>query len=555
MSSCKKLITDTKEIAEYLEIIEQEKLRTCNEQKQLAAMIRRIAEEENNRIDEEQLGRYLHYQKYFPFDLFPWEKFLFAIHNCCYRPDGFLRFPDELCIVGRGSGKNGKESFEDWCLLTEVNGVLGYDIDIFARSEDQAKTSFKEIYDILEDNPRLFSRFFHWNKEEITYLKTRSTLRYRTSSANTKDSGRQGKVTFDEVHTYLDYDLISTAEGGLGKKMFPRTTKISSDGEVRGGPLDDYKNKASEILDGSIPDGGTLPFWCRLDADEEVDDEENWVKAIPSIEYLPILKERVRMAYGEYKRDPIANARFMSTRMGRPKGDEERQIVPYEKLLATARPIPELYGMKAVIGIDFASSRDFAAVGWLARVEDTFIFNSKAFVLKKSKDLPRIHAPLSEWAGMNLLNFVDGEEIDCEEILDWLTQQAYEYGLDYKAGAVDYYRYGFLKRKLEAYGFNGERGGNLKLVRPSDYMICNALITSSLVNEKVIWGENPYLRWCANNTRIVRDKRGNEAYEKIEPRSRKTDGFMAFCNAMIVSDVLDGATVSDDYYELTPIGR
>ncbi len=553
MTRCKKLITDTKEISEYLYIVENEVFRTCNDQKKLAAFIRKIAEEEDNRIDEEQLARYLRYQKYFPFELFPWEKFLFTLHNCCYRPDGFLRFPTEITIVGRGSGKNGKESFEDFALLTEDNGVQNYDIDIFARSEDQAKTSFKEVYDILESNKRFFERFFHWNKEEITYLKTKSTLRYRTSSANTKDSGRQGKVTFDEVHTYLDYDLIKTAEGGLGKKEFPRKTIISSDGEVREGPLDGYKLLGKDILDGSIPDNGTLFFHCCLDADEEVDDEENWVKAIPSIEYLPILKETVRQAYTEYKRDPIANARFMSTRMGRPKGDEERQIVSYEKLLKTARPIPEFYGADAVIGLDYASSRDFAAVCWLANLNGEYISNVKGFVLKKSKDIPRIIAPLKDWETLGHIEFVDGEEIPAELLLDWLGDQMSKYGLTYKAGAVDYYRYGFLRLKLEAFGFDSEKGGNLKLVRPSDYMINNAKITSALANEKVVWGDNQYLRWCANNTRIVRDKRGNEGYEKIEPRSRKTDGFMAFCNAMIISDCLEESIEADDYYTLQHI--
>jgi phage terminase large subunit-like protein len=46
-------------------------------------------------------------------------------------------------IVGRGAGKNGYLSFEDFCLLSAANGVREYHIDTFAASEDQAKTSFE----------------------------------------------------------------------------------------------------------------------------------------------------------------------------------------------------------------------------------------------------------------------------------------------------------------------------------------------------------------------------------------------------------------------------
>ena len=41
--------------------------------------------------------------------------------------------------------------------------------------------------------------------------------------------------------------------------------------------------------------------------------------------------------------------------------------------------------------------------------------------------------------------------------------------------------------------------------------------------------------WYTHNTKKV-EKNGNMTYEKIEPNYRKTDGFMALVNAMIISD-------------------
>ena len=150
--------------------------------------------------------------------------------------------------------------------------------------------SWNDVYNILEDNKNQMKKFFYWNKEVIRNTKTGSEFRYRTSNAKTKDGGRPGKVDFDEYHAYENYKLIDVATTGLGKQQYPRRTIMSTDGLVRGGPLDDLKDKCDKILNGEIPDNGTLPFLCRLDKDEEVDNKTNWTKPNPSLPYLPHLQ-------------------------------------------------------------------------------------------------------------------------------------------------------------------------------------------------------------------------------------------------------------------------
>ena len=63
-------------------------------------------------------------------------------------------------------------------------------------------------------------------------------------------------------------------------------------------------------------------------------------------------------------------------------------------------------------------------------------------------------------------------------------------------------------------------------------------IESAFVNKNIVWGDSPIMRWYANNTSRITSKAGNTTYGKIEGKSRKTDGFMAFVCAMCVSDEL-----------------
>ena len=44
------------------------------------------------------------------------------------------------------------------------------------------------------------------------------------------------------------------------------------------------------------------------------------------------------------------------------------------------------------------------------------------------------------------------------------------------------------------------------------------------------------MRWFTWNTKATLDKKGNVNYEKIEPKSRKTDGFMAYAAATTLED-------------------
>jgi phage terminase large subunit-like protein len=46
------------------------------------------------------------------------------------------------------------------------------------------------------------------------------------------------------------------------------------------------------------------------------------------------------------------------------------------------------------------------------------------------------------------------------------------------------------------------------------------------------------MRWYTNNAKMEPAPNNNYKYGKIEPRSRKTDGFMAFVAAMTIEEEL-----------------
>lgn len=526
-----------KYLQDYIDIIESGKIKACKEQLQLIQLVKTAFKVEDLRINEVQVEKYLSYQKYFPFELFPWEIFCFILHCCVFKKDGTPRWSDFFGLMGRGAGKNGYLSFVCFCLLTETNGVAYYDIDICANSEEQAKTSFDEIYNILE-NPKyrkIFEKHFRWNKTEIVNRKTNSRIKFRTNNPKGKDGLRSGMVAFDEPHAYENWENINVFTTGLGKKPHPRRIYISTNGDVRDGPLDQLIEKSNAILNGEIPDNGFLPFICKLDDKEEVHNPDLWEKANPSLPYLPILKEQMKREYADYILDPVINNAFMTKRMNIPQVRKDSEVASWDNILKTNGEVPDLTGWSCTCGIDFSKTTDFVSAFLLFKKEEQRYGIHHSWFCTASADKHRIKIPLDDMVQKGLLTIVNDVEIHPNLIADWIREQNSKYNIE--KIAIDNYRYTTLARALRDAGYDANEK-MVKLVRPSDIMQVVTKISSMFLANKIIWGDDPLMRWFTNNAKLEPAPNNNFKYGKIEPRSRKTDGFMAFVNAVVLEEEL-----------------
>ena len=542
---------DIPELADYIKIVEnagQKGYKKVSKwQKKLVNFVKKVFEEEDLIVKTDQLAKYMSLQKYFEFGLFEWEKFVFTLHCCTFRADGMPRFPDLFIMVARGAGKNGYLAFEDFCLISPYNEIKQYDIDICATAEEQARTSFDDIYNLLEDpkNTKKLKKHFAWNKQVIVGRKNKSKIKYRTNNAKSKDGLRSGKVDFDEVHAYETYDNIKVFTTALGKKPHPRRTYITTNGDVCDGVLDDLIDKAKRILDGETKDNGLLPFVCMIDDEKEVHDEENWYKANPSLQYLPNLLEETRKEYDEWQENRSSSSDFMTKRMNWHQGNSEVELTSWDNILATKQEVDApRQGEMAVVGIDYTKINDFASAGILTKRGQKYIWKQKTWVCKNSADLPRIKYPLHEAEEAGELEFVDAVEIDPELITGWLSEQLLFYSV--QMVALDDYRYALMKNALQKLGFSYENK-NIKLVRPSDKIKVEPIVDSAFRNHNIVYGDSSIMRWYTNNTKKVKSKKyGNYEYQKIEAKSRKTDGFFAFVAAMTQADLIPELQASGD---------
>ena len=101
---------------------------------------------------------------------------------------------------------------------------------------------------------------------------------------------------------------------------------------------------------------------------------------------------------------------------------------------------------------------------------------------------------------------------------------------------ADNYKMEFLRPMFEEEGFEVVtiRGGR------AIHGFLAPRIEDAFANHKIIFGDNPLMRWYTWNVYVNIDKSGLKSYLKKDEHRRKTDGFMALVHAMYkAADILD----------------
>ena len=538
-----------KYIDPYIHKIKTNEIEHCRKQEQMIDnIIIPVLNREDVFIDEKKIEECLSLQKYFPYKLIEWEIFLVALIVGVFikLPDGNtdIFFRDIRIIVGRGSGKNGLISFLCFYFLSPYHGIRGYNIDLLANSEKQAKTSFDDVYEMIKENHdvrnnKVLNKHFHATKEQITGKKTKSILRFNTSSKRGKDSKRTGCVIYDEKHEYEDATNINTLRSGLGKVPFGREITITTNGHVRGGVFDKEAEENIEILKQYNPINRTLVFWCHIEDEDEWNDPKKWIKAIPSINDFYNLRVEIEQEVLKMPYNQDYFPEFMAKRMNFPIGNKDIEVAKWDDIVACNQELIDLTGCDCVGGVDYAKTDDFVGVCLLFKKNGRYYLIHHTFVCVNSRDLRGIKAPLRDWERMGHVTYVNDVEISPQLVVNWFEAMGNKYNIT--RIAIDNFRYSLLNFAFKEIGFDAFEKKNIKLVRPSDIMKASPIINSVFVNRILSWGNSPVMNWMTNNTKKIMNN-GNMTYGKIEENYRKTDTFMAMVNTFTIVEDIENET-------------
>lgn len=166
---------------------------------------------------------------------------------------------------------------------------------------------------------------------------------------------------------------------------------------------------------------------CHMEL-SEIDDPDNWIMAVPSLDEFPVLREQMMRDYIEYKEDPIRKRAFAVKRCNCPDGVREGAVTGWENIQACCRgampsEIPEVLKRPCVIAVDYSLVDDFMSAVIVNLIDGIYYVRQKTWICEQSRDLPRINFPYMEAVARGEAEMVKGSEIGSELPFLWIKEE------------------------------------------------------------------------------------------------------------------------------------
>ena len=467
-----------------------------------------------------------------PFILELWEKaVLQAAYGFKMADTNLRRFNEVLLLIAR---KNGKTTFIAGIDLAEFFlSKGGVDIVCASNTTEQANILFEEINNMREQSKALSNE--KRSKKNIFHIyspKTKNKIKKLSAQSRNKDGYNIEVGCIDEVHEMTDSKVYDAIKQSQSTKSEPLIFIITTEGNTVGGFLDNKLDYVRRMIKGEIQDERVLPWLYTQDSVDEIyQDKRTWQKSNPSIgsiktySYLEDLMNKSKHDLGT--RVTMLSKDFNIKQL------EQGSWLTFDDLNNNETfSIEDLKDSYAIGGVDLSSTTDLtAAVLLLMKGDKKFVITqffmpSDVILKRKEED----NAPYDIWVQKGLITVTDGSQNDFSLVTQWFMNMIRTYNIRPLWVGYDPWNSLYWIKEMEELGFNMEK------VRQGVYSLSEPMkqLEADLKNNKVVYNNNPILKWNLANTQAKVDVNGNIQPSKLNSRYKRIDGSVAVIIAYAV---------------------
>ncbi len=475
-----------------------------------------------------------------PFILELWQKALVAsTFGFIHRIDHTRRFLEVWLMVARKNGKSTLAAAIGIYMMIADNEA-GAEVYAVATKRDQAKIIWLEAKRMTMKSETLLSKIKPLVAEMYAEF-NESYFKPLGADSSTLDGLNVHCGLFDEVHAWTDKNLYDVVKDGTTSREQPLILITTTAGTVRNGIFDLKYEEIERIIksfeDDVVLNDRILPIIYELDDRAEWTDETSWTKANPalgSVKSYQQLKEKVNAAK--------LNAMYVKNLLCKDfniRDTTEESFLTFEQLLNTAVfDVKELLPkpVYAFCGADLAETTDLTAAVVLFQTTP----NSPIYVLSMfwipedllDKKVKEDKIPYDVWKQQGLLRTTPGNTLHPMFLTQWFREMRDEYDLYFSKVGYDAWGAKYWVDEMAAeFGVNTMDKviqGKKTLSQPMKEL------AADLEAKRIIYNNNPIMKWCMSNVSIDMDKNGNiQPCKGKNPRMR-IDGFAALLNAYVV---------------------
>lgn len=467
-----------------------------------------------------------------PFLLELWEKaFLQVAYGFKYKDTKLRRFTEVVLLIAR---KNGKTTFVAGIDLAEFflsNG--GVDIVCASNTNDQASILFEEINNMREQSKSLSKE--NRSKKNIFCIyspRNKNKIKKLSAQSHNLDGYNIEVGCIDEVHSMSDSKVYDAIKQSQSTKKEPLIFIITTEGNVVGGFLDKKLEYCRKVINGEISDEKILPWLYTQDNEKEIfEDKKSWQKSNPSLGTIKM---------PNYLEDIMNKAKNdLSTRVTMLCKDFNIKQVEFGSWLTfdelnneTTFDIEELRDSYAIGGVDLSSTTDLTATILLVRkngknyIVPHFFMPSDVLQKRISED----SVPYDIWVKRGLITLTEGSQNDFSKVTEWFLSMIRDYEIRPLWIGYDPWNSQYWVDEMNDNGFNLEK------VRQGIYSLSEPMkqLEADIKGKKVIYNNNPILKWCLSNTQAKVDVNGNIQPCKLNSKYKRIDGSVALIIAYAV---------------------
>lgn len=473
---------------------------------------------------------------------------------------GYRRFKKAVISQGRKQGKTILVAgIALYMLLYDPTPLFERQIYTAANTRDQAKLAFNFVKNFL-NKLRNQSKYIKSKTKpltnEIIIPSDSSFIKPLSSDYNSLDGLNALLAIVDEQSRSKDYGLIDVLETSQGQQKQPLLLIISTVSEMVNDwfHVIEYKY-ATEVLNGDVVNDTYFVAWYEMESDEELEDEDNWIKANPILYddnirevMLPNIRAKWKQAQ-DTNQTSLAKIKYFN--MWQVSGEESYMTVA-DWDNARIKEKPDLIGRDVYIGMDLAKVGDLSAVSWIVPIneEGKFYVDSHAFVgtrggIDNKAKRDKINYRRLEELGLVTFSNRDSGNISDQQILDFIDELRFKYNFNVVNICYDRYSASNIVETLENEGYTmvDVAQGFMTLSEPTKQF------RKMVQDGDVVHDGNELLTMAVNNAitvekndAVMLDKKRNR--EKIDPLAAVIDGF----TRAYLHDFSGSYLADNDYY-------
>lgn len=456
--------------------------------------------------------------------------FISALFGFVDSETGLRKYREAFFMVAR---KNGKSTMLAGIALYMMlaDGEAGAEIYSVATKRDQAKIIFDEVCHMVSQSPYL-RKHIRKRKSDLYFSAAMSKMQALGKNSDTLDGLNSSCVIIDELHGIKDRNLYEVMKQSQSARRQPLLVMITTAGTVRECIFDDTYEYACKVVDGVINDTTFLPIIYELDAKAEWTDPAAWFKANPGlgrIKKLEDLVAKVERAKQSPKDLSGILCKDFNIRETRYNAWLDFDSINNEETFS----LEDFRGAYAIGGADLSLTTDLTCATVLMMHPETHKrYIKQMYWLPEDNFTQRVEQekiPYDKWLEAGLVRLCKGNTINYSDVTAWFLEIVKEHGITPLWVYYDSWSARYWVEEMEAYGFKMERciQGAKTLSLPMQNL------GADLQAKKVIYNNNPVLKWCLTNTGIQEDRNGNIVPVKNSNAKRRIDGTASLLDAYV----------------------